>query len=1110
MVFYISIFGRNIEPPDKILNTEKSIACIQDELGHLGLGGPTDLPYKPEITHQHQHQPHTNVLVDCSDSSAENTCQHRWPPNSGTFGHPDKPIGWMYGLLGCMKPVLSFIGKAGVIEIKNQKAEDWEIPFEQITDLEWLGSGAQGAVFSGKLKNEIVAVKKVKDVKETDIKHLRKLDHENIIKFKGVCTQSPVFCIIMEFCPYGPLQNILKEEEVMLPSRLVSWSKQIALGMQYLHSHKIIHRDLKSPNILISTNEIVKISDFGTSREWNEISTKMSFAGTVAWMAPEVIRNEPCSEKVDIWSYGVVLWEMLTCEIPYKDVDSSAIIWGVGNNSLKLPIPSSCPDGFKLLVKLCWNTKPRNRPSFRQILSHLEIAGPELLRKTEKQYFETQRSWKEEVRSHMKEMTQNGTSIHKVEQDLIRRRRAELLHAQDIRLVYENKLEKTNRLYLELSECMSQLQEKEKEIAEREKKLPGYKPSRRFGTTLRKMQYYRRRLNGPPMMIAASTSTHQQQQQQSSATPDPETTPESPVKCTLYAQLDSSSSQPKSYCVSSQKSKKSRHRRVGSGTFAAAPKYSPCRDRRYQSEPENRKVKLVDTETQTDAMDVSETDVSPSALCPSRDISMVLEHHCPQQLEELQNVHVLDGMTITQSVQRISRTQMAEPTHQQQQMISVQQLMEQRLQNHMQYSTSPMTITPTSPNGNSLTTSDLTFQDACSSPDQLLDDVMNSNERLDITDCCSDNENLERLGRKVIELINENRLSMQTSTITSNNSNSNSIITSTNHANNTNITKTTNASNNHNAGGVLQQMPISPENGNSEGLIGRDVTDEVVELRTTPRLSRCSSLHRSSMRQQSGVSAGVGASDMVGNVLNANGVESNEDICEDSWSDEEGEDTDYNYSLRRRSIGRLPIGRGMRARRCYKTPITQKVSIQKRNAIIISDEENTSEYSHSPSSQHSTLESNPDMPEALQKMKIAANTNLSGNQHHHQHSSSKLSTTTTTTTTSSNTDSETSESSEPESGEDDDHSYDLPTVSTSTTITATIVQPQQQRQPSFKKKSTSHKQQQQQLIRDSNNASFKQKHLNHSTTSSAALSKNRKNDVISIPTYDKDGAINMV
>ncbi|EDW99992.2 uncharacterized protein Dyak_GE22767, partial [Drosophila yakuba] len=363
------------------------MACLQDEFGHLGIAA-TDLPFKSsDLDSPPRLQHHTNY-AEITDSSAENTCQQRWPPHVGgaaaAFGHPDKPIGWMYGLLGCMKPVLSFIGKTGVIEVKSQRSEDWQIPFESITELEWLGSGAQGAVFSGRLKNETVAVKKVKELKETDIKHLRKLDHENIIKFKGVCTQSPVFCIIMEFCPYGPLQNILKEEQVMLPSRLVSWSKQIALGMQYLHSHKIIHRDLKSPNILISTNEVVKISDFGTSREWNEISTKMSFAGTVAWMAPEVIRNEPCSEKVDIWSYGVVLWEMLTCEIPYKDVDSSAIIWGVGNNSLKLLVPSTCPEGFKLLVKLCWKSKPRNRPSFRQILSHLDIAGPELLRKTEK------------------------------------------------------------------------------------------------------------------------------------------------------------------------------------------------------------------------------------------------------------------------------------------------------------------------------------------------------------------------------------------------------------------------------------------------------------------------------------------------------------------------------------------------------------------------------------------------------------------------------------------------------------------------------------------------------------------------------------------------------
>lgn len=126
--------------------------------------------------------------------------------------------------------------------------DDWEISFELITDLKFLGCGGQGAVFSGKLNNEDVAVKKVSDIKETDIKNLRKLNHPNIVKFKGVCTQPPCFCIVMEFCPYGPLYDLLKnQKKAVTPHRVITWSKQIASGMQYLHAHKIIHRDLKSP-----------------------------------------------------------------------------------------------------------------------------------------------------------------------------------------------------------------------------------------------------------------------------------------------------------------------------------------------------------------------------------------------------------------------------------------------------------------------------------------------------------------------------------------------------------------------------------------------------------------------------------------------------------------------------------------------------------------------------------------------------------------------------------------------------------------------------------------------------------------------------------------------
>uniref|UniRef100_A0A8P4K2Z7 Mitogen-activated protein kinase kinase kinase n=1 Tax=Dicentrarchus labrax TaxID=13489 RepID=A0A8P4K2Z7_DICLA len=385
--------------------------------------------------------------------------------------------GFLEGLFGCLKPVWTMIGKAYSTEHKHSHEESWEVPFEEISDLQWVGSGAQGAVFLGKFHGEDVAVKKVRDIKETEIKHLRKLKHPNIITFKGVCTQAPCYCILMEYCAQGQLYEVLRAGRKITPSLLVDWSMGIAGGMNYLHLHKIIHRDLKSPNMLITHDDLVKISDFGTSKELSDKSTKMSFAGTVAWMAPEVIRNEPVSEKVDIWSFGVVLWEMLTGEIPYKDVDSSAIIWGVGNNSLQLPVPESCPDGFKILLRQCWNCKPRNRPSFRQILLHLDIASADVLSTPQETYFKSQAEWREEVKQHFEKIKSEGTCIHRLDEELINRRREELRHALDIREHYERKLERANNLYMELSAVMLQLELKEKELQRREqsldKKYPG-------------------------------------------------------------------------------------------------------------------------------------------------------------------------------------------------------------------------------------------------------------------------------------------------------------------------------------------------------------------------------------------------------------------------------------------------------------------------------------------------------------------------------------------------------------------------------------------------------------------------------------------------------------
>ncbi|KAG7197645.1 hypothetical protein KM043_016469 [Ampulex compressa] len=782
----------------------RSMLCIQEELGQLGgtAGGST-------VINDHME----GQLADSSNQSnisGSNSNSSDTPSRCATAGGAldAQRSSWVEGILGCMRPVWTMLSKAAVNEkIKGHQTDDWEIPFESISELQWLGSGAQGAVFSGKLNKEVVAVKKVREPRETDIRHLRKLNHPNIVQFKGVCTQAPCYCIIMEFCPYGPLYDLLRAGEPVPPPRLVSWSKQIAAGMAYLHAHKIIHRDLKSPNVLIGQGEVVKISDFGTSREWNEISTRMSFAGTVAWMAPEIIRNEPCSEKVDIWSYGVVLWELLSGEVPYKDVDSSAIIWGVGNNSLHLPIPASCPEGYRLLVKQCWAAKPRNRPSFKHIEIHLGIAAAEVLCTKPDDYFKTQQSWKKEIRVHMKQMQSNSCSSPRFEADLIRRREDELRHAQDIREHYERKLERTNNLYLELSAVLLQLEQRERDVIKREQQS-GYKQCKKrlVHPLLKAQERLHRRRNPVAQFSTSSTPT---------TPPSPTESQQSPVKAVTYAQLNEAN-QPETVLAqnNSFKQRKYRHRRVGSGCgISSSPRSSPHRERK------NTEVspRFVDNQTQTDS--------------------------------------VVDGGSDFLTMMHAREK----------------------------------TRSPDCLNANLILSE--THLNACSSPEPA-DDVnrANGNERLRE---CSDDDHLETLGRKVSEIINANRL-------------------------------------------------ISPiDNGNCE--------ENILSSRSKEEPNNfCGIIISEQSVQHQTATSKSGAED---------------EGCDESWSDEEGEDPSYtyNYSLRRRSIARRPIGPGCRLRRF-------KHATLRIEGILVSDEENTSEYSHPPSSQSSTLESNPDVQRVLRNI----------------------------------------------------------------------------------------------------------------------------------------------
>ncbi|EYB86994.1 hypothetical protein Y032_0270g871 [Ancylostoma ceylanicum] len=386
-------------------------------------------------------------------------------------------IGTLYeGIFACFRPVWGYFGRSNNDLVKSIE-DDWEIPFEAITGLEWLGAGSQGAVFRGCLNGQTVAVKKVKLKEETDIKHLRHLNHPNIIKFVGVCTQAPCFCLIMEYCPNGQLGDVLKSDRVIGWQDWCSWSRQIAEGMEYLHKNKVIHRDLKSPNILFDADGVVKICDFGTSHQQKkQNSTVMSFCGTVSWMAPEVIKKQPCCEKVDVYSYGVVLWELLTREQPYKNINQMAIIYGVGSNNLSLPIPETAPDGLKMLMRQCWSTTPRNRPSFTQCLKYMDILYAEFKEMGDEEFFRRAAKWRADAANIQypetitKGNAQNFAEMED-ERELIRKRREELKHAQDIREMYESKLRRINKMHSKLTECMNELLLKEKELEQRTRML---------------------------------------------------------------------------------------------------------------------------------------------------------------------------------------------------------------------------------------------------------------------------------------------------------------------------------------------------------------------------------------------------------------------------------------------------------------------------------------------------------------------------------------------------------------------------------------------------------------------------------------------------------------
>ncbi|MBN3293065.1 M3K9 kinase, partial [Polypterus senegalus] len=151
-------------------------------------------------------------------------------------------------------------------------------------------------------------------------------------------------------------------------------------------------------------NKTLKITDFGLAREWHR-TTKMSAAGTYAWMAPEVIRSSTFSKGSDVWSYGVLLWELLTGEVPFRGIDGLAVAYGVAMNKLALPIPTTCPEPFARLMEDCWNPDPHARPSFTSVLDQLTtIEESGFFEMPSESFHSLQDDWKLEVQEMFEQL----------------------------------------------------------------------------------------------------------------------------------------------------------------------------------------------------------------------------------------------------------------------------------------------------------------------------------------------------------------------------------------------------------------------------------------------------------------------------------------------------------------------------------------------------------------------------------------------------------------------------------------------------------------------------------------------------------------------------------
>ncbi|XXG51984.1 hypothetical protein AAC387_Pa03g0419 [Persea americana] len=271
-----------------------------------------------------------------------------------------------------------------------------------LEELRELGSGTFGTVYHGKWRGTDVAIKRITDRcfagKPSEQERMRDdfwneackladLHHPNVVAFYGVVLDGPGGSVatVTEYMVNGSLRHALQRNDKTLDYRKrLLIAMDVAFGMEYLHGKNIVHFDLKSDNLLVNLRDphrpICKVGDLGLSKVKCQTLISGGVRGTLPWMAPELLNGSSSlvSEKVDVFSFGIVMWELLTGEEPYADLHYGAIIGGIVSNTLRPPIPENCDPEWRSLMEKCWSSEPSERPSFTEIANALRLMAASL------------------------------------------------------------------------------------------------------------------------------------------------------------------------------------------------------------------------------------------------------------------------------------------------------------------------------------------------------------------------------------------------------------------------------------------------------------------------------------------------------------------------------------------------------------------------------------------------------------------------------------------------------------------------------------------------------------------------------------------------------------